>query len=223
MSSDLKRVDAFIDPLWLLNNLLDRYKIIEVPTNSGWATSNLGSGGVGHYPFNIFVYTGTTANSRGLAYTIAWGLNSGDVRRDRIDFSKKLMISFAVVRRNSDSEAVARFQLKSVNTEGDLADLGLGIRIDNYTVLGEAYGTARGTTSLGSLTNEQLTRFKIVHVPDTRVEFWVDGVLTGVLTGTYVPTGLSNNSFLVASIVNGPTGGVDAQMRVFNIRLVQEW
>ncbi len=204
-------------------NLGYEWKELIVPTNAGWTTSLLGSGGVSQNPFRIAPYTGTTANSRGLAYVATLGLNSGDRVRVACDYSKRLEWEFIICRRFSDSEAVARIQLKQVNTEGDLANVGIGLRIDNYTVLGEAYGTARQTVSLGTLTDDRIWRVKIVLIPNTRVEFWVDGVLRGSLTGTAVPTGVTATTWVVVSIINGPTGGVNATLYVGNLMFVQEW
>jgi len=219
--SDLKYRDTFRDPVWLLDNLLSKYKVIR-PTNAGWYTSNSGSGAVGQLPFYIWAGTGTTANSRGLAYAPILTLNSGDYPAAQTDYEKRLELMFMLHRVNSDSEAVARFQLKSVNTEGALSGLGIGLEINNFDIIGEAYGTARGTVSLGSLTPNRICYFRLVHIPNSRVEFWVDGVLAGTLTGDYVPTGQSTSSYLVLSIINGSTGGVNAVVYVHNIILVQE-
>jgi len=217
------RLPSYLDPKDLLDDLLKDYKIIPVPTNANWLTSYTGSGGATLRPFWMAVYTGTTANSRGMGYVYTSGLNSGDRMIHAVDYSKWLEWDFVITRTGSDPEVVARIQLKQVNTEGDLADVGLGLRIDNYDVLGEAYGTARQTVSLGTLTSDRIWRVKIVHVPGTRVEFWVNGNLIGTLTGTAVPTGVTATTYLVISIINGATGGVMANLYVGNIRFVQRW
>ena len=43
--------------------------------------------------------------------------------------------------------------------------------------------------------------FCIVIISNTAVEFWVDNVLAGTLTGNTVPTG-QEDCYLVASIIN---------------------
>lgn len=223
IQSDLKNRDLFRDPLWLLRNFLDKYKLMEVPTNWGWTLSIAGSGGCSQFPTEIYVYTGTTALSRGLCFNGVRTLNSGDYSRTVVDYSKRLELLFQMVRVNSDAEAVARIQLKAVQTEGALAAQGLGIEIANYTVYGEAYGTARQTVSLGTIPDDRLWQVKIVLVPGTRVEFWIGDMLVGVLTGTAVPIG-TNTSNLVISIINGATGGVNAILTVVGgIKIVQEW
>jgi len=206
-----------------LDDLLGKWKVIIIPTNAGHSTSHAGSGGATSSLFYIIVSTGTTANSRGLVYAYVYALNSGDRARLAIDYSKGLEWEFSVTRDNSDAQSVARVQLKQVSTEGALADVGLGLEINNYAVLGEAYGTARQTVSLGTLTEDRSWHVKIVLVPGVRVDFWVNGVLTGTLTGTAVPTGVLVSSFVVYSIVNGAAGGVNAYMSMGNIKIIQEW
>jgi len=223
VESDLKRWDVFSDPLWLLDRLFNRYKVVRLPTNAGWGSDNAGSGWVYQDPWYLHVGTGTTANSRGLAWRTVYGLNSGDRSRYALDWSKRLWWLFTFHRENSDPEVVGRIQLKTANTEGALTDIGIGLEINNYDVVGEAYGTARGTVNLGTLTNSRIWRVKIVHVPGVRVEFWVNGVLAGTLTGDHVPTGSVAYNYYVQSIINGATGGVDAVLQVGNLIIVQEW
>lgn len=212
-----------LDPKTLFDELLNKYKVVYVPTSGGWYSSNSGSGATATKPMRLYLNTGTTASSRALFWVYAVGLNSGDMDAHIVDYSKYLECRFAIIRFNSDSEAVAHLQLKQVNTEGDLADVGIGLRIDNLDVSGEAYGTARQTVSLGTLTDGRLWNVRIVLIPGVRVEFWINGVLVGTLTGTAVPVGVTTSSYLVASIINGPTGGVNAVLEISNILLVQEW
>ena len=218
--SDLKMRDTFSDPVWLLDNLYDKHKVF-TPEYEAFGTSHVG-GGVAVEANSIALHTSVAINSTGLLRSPCFGLNSGDITRYNCDYSKRLEILFSVLRYAFDAEVVARVQLKTVNTEGDLAAIGLGLRIDNYTVLGEAFGTARQTVALGTLTGDRLWRVRIVLIPGNRVEFWVNGVLAGTLTGTAVPIG-NGAAFLVLSIINGATGGVDAFLYVSHITIVQEW
>jgi len=221
--SDLKYWDIFKDPLWLLNNLFDRWKVIPVPHNGGWATSNIGSGGTSQSAWYLAAYTGTTANSRGLASSIVFPLNSGDISRHYIDWSKRLEIYFDLARFRSDAEAVARIQLKETPSEGALAQRGIGIEINNYNMLGEGYGTARSTVSIGSLTDDRMARIRIVKT-NTAIDFYVNGVLQGSLTGAAVPNVQGGaTGYMVVSIINGATGGVDAVLYVSDIWILQAW
>jgi hypothetical protein len=205
-----------------MDNLFRKYKVLIIPTNGGWGMSNTGSGVVSPNPLHLYVATGTTANSRGLGFSPIFGLNSGTISRHYIDWTKRLEFIFELARINSDSESIARVQLKETGVEGMLAQRGIGLEIDNYTLIGEAYGTARGTVSLGTLTDNIIKRIKIVK--DTEVQFWVDGVLVGTLTGDYVPNVPgTTGAYLVISIINGATGGVDARLYVGDIKIIQEW
>jgi len=206
-----------------LDDLLSKYKLISVPTNAGWSSATGGSGGGALEPFRLYVNTGATASSTARFYDLVNGLNSGDIQRNCADWTKRLELNFWVARDNSDPEVAARFQLKESSSEGILAQRGIGISISNFTMVGEAYGTARGTCGLGALTHTQIARIKIVKETD-RVEFWVNGVLAGTLTGSAVPSVRGTEVvYLVASIINGTTGGVDAYLLVGNIWIVQEW
>jgi len=220
---DLKYWDTFRDPLWVLHNLLRKRKVLRVLTNAAWATSNAGSGGHTFAPTFIAAYTGATANSRGMVYSRVFGLNSGDISPYRVDWTKDLELRFNVVRLNSDSEAVARVQIKEATSEGALAQRGIGIEINNFDMLGEGYGTVRGTVSIGTLTNNSLTRIRIVK-RDDHIEFWVNDVMQGVLTGTAVPNVTGTvDAYIVISVINGPTGGVNAILFVHDIWIIQKW
>lgn len=220
--SDYKFWDVFIDPLWLLHNFHRKYKHIRVPLNAGW-TSDLVNGGLTQQPMRLYPNTSITASSRGLGYAVAHGLNSGNTVMYNIDWTKRLELSFTLARESSDVEVVARVQLKEVATEGVLAARGIGLQISNLTVVGEAYGTALQTTgTLKTLTNTYSIRVKIV-LTATSVDFWIDGVLAGSLTGTAVPSVVGAAGYLVVSIINGVTGGVNAKLFIGNIELVQAW
>ena len=208
------RVRSHITPdsKWLLDQLLSEYAVKHIPSYAGWVASNAGSGLAAQEAFNLYVQTGTTPSSQGLFSAAARFLNVAGRTFYLINFDKRIELSFWFSRENSDPESVARVQLKSVNKEGALTNKGVGIEIDNTTVYGESYGTARGTVSLGTITLFRTVYVKIVHIPGQRVEFWLNNALVGTLTGNYVPSGETTDSFLVVSIINGPTGGVNARL-----------
>jgi len=222
MASDLKGWDIFRNPVWLLRNLFAKYKVVSLQTYY-WTTSTAGSGGLSIGPDRLNPYTGTTPNSLSLAQRSTFGLNSGNGDVYAIDYSKRLEWYFTLARWHSDPQAVARIQLKNTSTEGALADKGLGLEIQNYAVYGEAYGTARNTVSLMTLTDSSVVRVRIVHVPNSKVEFWINGIKLGELTGTAVPTNVVTPCYYVISLRNGSTGGVDANVGVGHIWLLQEW
>jgi hypothetical protein len=214
-------IDGLEDVLPLLEaSLYKRYKVIEIPTPV-WNSSNVGSGGVYGVASSLAIWTGTTANSRGLAFLETFGLNSGDRYRTFVDYGKRLIWTFSFDRENSDPECIGRIQLKQTSTEGALANVGIGLEIQNFSVYAESYGTARQTTLLGTLTIAQIWSMMIVHVPGSRVEFWVNRTLAAV--HTQVPTGVSAATYHVVSIVNGSTGEVNCVLRIGPQTFIQEW
>lgn len=199
-----------------------RWKCI-IPIYHGWSTSNTGSGGGYTTGMKIVVNTGTSPSSRGMYFVTVYGLNSGDIGLASIDWTKRLELHFILAREISDPEVRARVQLKESNTEGALAQRGIGVSINNFDLIGESYGTSRGTVSLGSLTTIRSRYFRIVKDFNI-VEFWVDNVKRGELTGEYVPKVKGTDvGYLVISIVNGTTGGANAHLHVGDIKIFQEW
>jgi hypothetical protein len=167
--SDLRGWDLFNDPKWLLENLFTRYKVINVPTDAGWGYAFVGSGSWSQRPFYLHLNTGMTASSSARAYTDPYYLNTNLAQSYYLDWNKRLELWLIANRINSDPECIGRIQLKNTNAEGALASLGVGVEFDNYSVIGEAYGTARGTVSLGTIPNETPWRFRIVHIPGVKV------------------------------------------------------
>jgi len=203
--------------------LYDRFKRLHIPTNGGWESIVSGSGSTSQEPFLLAVLTGTLASSSAMLRRAAHFLNSGTLSRYYVDWRKRLEWHFLLVRVNSDPEAVARVQLKEVKTEGALAGRGIGLEIQNLDVYGEGFGTSRGTVSLGSLTDDRITRCKIV-LEDGRAEFWLDGTLKGELEGANVPSVEGTSiAYMVTSIINGPTGGVNAELLLGEVMFTQEW
>jgi len=216
----LKKLRAKPKPL--LDNLLKRYRIINVPTDAGWFTSLTGSGAQGQRPCYLFVATGTTASSSAVVYALTFGSNTSTLCKHFVDWTKRLEIHFTIARLYSDPECVARFQLKESNALGALAQRGVGIEIANYALRGEGYGTSRGVVDLMTLTNDRTYEIRIVK-DGSILEFWVNDVLLGKLSGEYVPNVPSTvEAYFVVSINNGPTGGVNGQLFVGNIRIIQE-
>jgi hypothetical protein len=221
--SNLKYVDVFRNPKWLLDNLLSKYKLIRVPTNN-WNFTATGSGHVWVQPGYIRVGTGTVANSSELGYTDVLGLNSGDIILFATDWTKYLELHFFISRFNSDPEVVARFQLKESNALGPLSQRGIGIEINNYRLVGEGYGTARGTVDLDTTLADSRVYWVKLILRRGILEFWVNNVFKGALSEVYAPNVKGTAfTYLVVSINNGATGGVDARFYVGNINIIQEW
>jgi len=169
--------------------------------------------------------TGVVANSLYLQtnWGFVWGLNDDPAHGapDSWDATKRLIWEFTVSREGDDAECVGRVQMKvqSDLAEGDLADVGLGVRVDNYAVTGEAFGSARQTVDLGSITSSAY-RFKIKYYPGDRIEFWKNGVYIGQLTGTALPSNAWLNKIMALSVSlkNGATGGATPVLYVSNMK-----
>ncbi len=188
------------------------------PTNSGWVEAKTGSGTTGQYVYCSVVTTGITASSTALLRAALGGLSIADTGHTfSIDWSRKLYFAFVLSRENADTEAICRVQLKPVSTEGILADDGIGVQCTNFTVIGECYGSAaRGTTATIKTFdgNNHESYFLIVNRPAAGVDFYVDGTLAATLsTANTLPAGITD-IFIVHSIINGVTGGVDAKSRL---------
>ena len=216
----LKKLRA--NPKPLLDNLLKRYRIINVPTNAEWSYSIVGSGSYSAAPLYLYSRAGTTASSSASVFCWAFGLNSSTINKHYVDWTKRLEIHFTIARLNSDPECVARFQLKESQNIGALAQKGVGVEIANYLLRGEGYGTSRGTVDLMTLSDDRPYKIRIVK-DGSVLEFWVNNVLLGKLSGAYVPNVPgANNACLMVSINNGPTGGVNCYFWVSNIWIIQE-
>jgi len=203
--------------------LYDRFKELHISTVAGWNAVIGGSGSRLFTPLWMSLKTGTTPASSARIFRSVFGLNSGDISRVYVDWRKRLEWEFTIARENSDPEATARIQLKETSAEGALAQRGIGLEIANYTVRGEGYGTSRGTVDLGTIPDNRLWHVKMV-LEGNRLEFWVNRVLQGVLTGDSVPQVQGTaTGYVVITVRNGPTGGVDFSLVVGDLRVVQEW
>lgn len=207
-----------------LDDLLRKYKVLDIPVNANWTSSVTGSGGISLNPCFLAVNTGTTANSSAVLHTTTYGLNMGGRPRHAVNYDiPRLELHATIARVASDTECIARFQMKQSSTEGALTTSGLGLEIQNLRLMGESFGTERGTVELLPAINDTVYQIRIVHVPDVRIEFWVNGVLRATLGKAHVPTGVLAATHLVASIRNGATGGTNCIFCVGPITIIQEW
>lgn len=207
-------------------SIIDTGRNILLPTNGGWMGSFVGSGDGLQWPGFLRVNTGYTASSRGLYWTELWGLTGSPGASYKINWSKKLIVEFEYERANGDTETVSRVQLKSAFTEGAMTAPGIGIRADNYNLMGESYGSSLGTVDLNTILADNTTVNVVIvcylGIGAPRIEWYVDCVLKGTQsTVEYIPTGITN-AYFVHSIVNGATGGADCYAHVIQPRIRQE-
>lgn len=207
-----------------LATMLIRGNIFQVPTGYGWTAAVTNSGTTAATAAMFFsVATGTTANSTARLYAAARGFSVVDGGYDKFNTAKKLYMLVDLWRSSSDAQAVAHFHLKTATTEGVLAQSGMGIQIDNLALKGESYGSELGTVDLNAtLTNNTSARVAMVLYPGSKIEWYVNGNLSGTQsTAAKIPTG-EQAYFFVYSIKNGAAGGVNAQFIINRIQLWQE-
>lgn len=198
--------------------IVDKGRLFSVHTRryQDWTHTLVAGGAQQSGNYAIFLQTSATASSSALAYSLHPHLtrSSSGGQAHLWDMTTPWEICFNVARTNSDAECVAYMQFKQVTTHGDLAAVGLGVRIDNLACYGESYGSARGSVSMGNLTDTRSHKIGIRLYPGVKVEFYLDGVLVATQsTAANVPNAVfAGNGNLVVSIANGVTGGVDCQL-----------
>lgn len=208
----------------LLINLYTNGNFIDLPTNYNWIENKIGSGETGQQPGFLFTSCGGTPYSSGSLYTGVFGL-SNITSKSCIDWDKQLHVSFTCTLWGTDTQVIARTQLKNSSLEGALSQKGIGIRIDNHTMYAESYGTTLAATSMGVIRDNIFTRVDILHVPGKRIEYWVDHKLKVMHTATNnIPSGESNgvNAAFVHSIKNGAAGGAFAYYYLSQPKIWQE-
>lgn len=198
--------------------LLKDANFIQIPTNAGWQEAKVGSGWTAQAPTLLQVTTGITANSLGLL-DITLATFPAGTNPYLIIWDRKFYLIYNIARGGSDVQAVARLQIKEVFTEGPLGTKGIGLKIVNFALWGESYGTVLGEIDLGiALSANAGRRVMIVHDPSVpKIEWYVDGVLRGTQsTPTKIPSGSAGggSSSLIYSIKNGATGGVNATSKL---------
>jgi len=191
----------------------------------GWSPGHTGSGAGGASPFYQYVATGVTANSKGRLYTTFYGFSGAIDNPGKADWSKRLYFILGYRRYLSDDEVVARIQIKQTSNFGALVNKGLGIRVDNLALKGESYGSSLGVVDLGvTVHSNVVNEIAIVHY-GTKVEWYVGRQLRGTQNDTAkIPMGIPapGSTRFVHTIINGPTGGINANSTLLHPSLWQE-
>ena len=170
----------------------------ETKTGSAYCDMNAAMNGA-------YIATGDTANSQIRRYRLIKGAGRGG--KDRFNFGKSYIISFSYLRSvGNNANGVGFIQIKSATTHGILAAIGVGIRVENLTLYGEAHdGTTYTSHNLNTaLILQQETDVLIYSDGDTFVKWYVNGVLKATQT-VNIPKSAPNNMNCVASIDNGAT------------------
>jgi hypothetical protein len=197
----------------------------DFPTTSVWNVANVGTGAVGYQPVWMYLKTGVTASSSATGYCGTLGLGKKEAASHwHYDWDKKMILNFVYSRWNSDAQAVGRVQLKPTNAIGALAAQGLGIRVENYTMYAESYGTELKSTEIFTLTDIIDVQVTIILYPSQKIEFWINNKKKATHSDAVnIPTGDSGASeYLVQSIENGVTGSVDCYQYISQPKIWQE-
>jgi len=201
-------------------------RVTEYSTGAGWTATVVNGGAGGLNAGMLDLNTSATINSSSLRYTNTMGLNKSGTWND-INWDKRLFISFIIGRYNSDTQSITRVQLKNAATLGQAATNAIGLEVLNLDMYGESCNvTTRGTVALSAnLTSTSLQKEVCIFLdPDVhQVKWYVDGNLKATQsTATNTPSGLgAAQAFIVCSIQNGATGGVDAATYIGRIRVWQ--
>ena len=194
---------------------------INIPT-TGWTSVVTGTGTVVQSANYQNVTSGITTGSTSLLHDLLHGLGIGGSPA-KINFDKKLDLGLNFQIAVDDATITRYVQIKQANTIGDMAVIGLGIKIANKTLYGESFGTERGEVALGDLVVSKQYKLNIVLHPGIKIEWWLNGVLVGTqVTVATIPAGVAGaNCYLVTSIANG-AGAANAYMDYGGIQIIQE-
>ena len=189
--------------------LLKGGKFLTIPTPvTGWTQALVGSGIIAQRIGDIYCSTGATNPSSVRTNFLLTGFGNSSAP-EVIDWTKMMYFIFSAFRKTSVATAVSRVRIHD-NTAGlaALAGKGIGIQITNYAIVGESYGTTLGTVDLStSLSDGNTDEIAIVYTPASKVEFFVNGVLKGTISGTasQLP-GTTSDSYVDLSVENLSTG-----------------
>lgn len=198
-------------------------------TSGSWVTATANGGGTDLRVGRNVLSTNTTANASALAYINGLGLSVGDA--DAINWDKRVLVAVVYRRNTSESETVAYVQLKTATTHGALGAVGVGLTVNNLTLVGTAYGTELGTTAtLATLTTADAVLVVIDHDPARAVvDFWLKSAVATaatkaatISTAAQIPTGQTANIIFMHSVANGASGGTNAISILGPIEIVQE-
>jgi hypothetical protein len=201
------------------DRLEDSWRTIQI-NSSGWTSTQTGTASVDYRLHGFELSTGGTGSSVSKLTGLISGLNRGFTPPFGVEYGRRIQMSFIISRLNTVANAVGYIQLKTTTNVGDLAAVGIGVKIENYTLTGESYGTARQTLALGTLTDNTAVEITII-VESTAgiVQFYVNGEYVDELTGTALPTNSTNTNYLVVSLTNGATAAA-ALLDVSNISFI---
>ena len=161
--------------------------------NWQWSSATVsGSGSTSSTDFNQNISTGATASSRAqrqLAATVAdYFLNAPDASTTAFDFSKPFTVGFAfnIVSSSTNGQFFVRVGRSANGYSGDLANQGVGIRINDKTLVAQVHTGSTLTTSstLKTISANSITTWVVMQSDGAgNVAVYIDGVLATTMTG----------------------------------------
>ncbi len=182
--------------------------------SGGWTQSLVNNGTINNTDsMRRVLRTNATTGGSALCRTPVCGLSIG-AATTAINFDKKLSVFIAVARDlASDANVISRIQLKNATGLGVLGEKGIGFKILNLALWGEAYGTSLEELNLSTTITLQYDVWLEMRLLSTGAYFYVNNVLKGsITTAGKFPTGNSAGECdLVISHTNATTG-VDTEL-----------
>ena len=196
----------------------------DVPLNSDWVEALVGTGStsLAFGPRRMLLSTGATIASsaaRKLGGENSWSRGQGS---DVIDWDKRISIQATLVSEATVATALSRLTMGKAAGDGvgDIADKGVGIRLDDFALFGLVHdGVGLTAVDLSTLLADlQVERVTIKSDGLGNVQWFVNGVLVGSTTGG--PTGLGTpGSDLMQAEVENPGTAAAKSFRLHNLKV----
>lgn len=171
---------------------------------SGWTAAHISGGSVINDPIVLSLRSNATGGGIGLVHNELWGLYPvGGGVPTTVDWTKKLHLKFVIIKETNSANGLAYIQMKAATTQGDLAAIGMGLKIDNLVLTGEVHdGSTRSTVGSSVLTVNRAYEVVIEWDGSSLWEIFLDGVSLGTLTSD-LPSGTTAGMKLIVSSGNG--------------------
>ena len=192
-----------------------------VPVNAGWTSSTGGTGVISIFPSLVDLTSGVTSGGTASYTTYMYQMVPTGLAYINWTFTNTIYeLSFDFNRHNdiSDVSEVARVQVKSVITVGDLSDRGIGIQVINNNLYAETFETSRTLALLQTVTNGIMYNIRI-RVEPTVIHFYVNNILKLSITNAIYKTTYIANPKMVISVTNGSVNQL-ASIDVSNIQVL---
>ena len=211
-----------------LPELIKQSNFIMIPTAAGWTETVTGAGATYQQPMRNYVVIGDTNAGSALLYAAAFGFNIGG-HYGYMNWGKHLFLIFNYTIYDTEASLTRRIQLKETSALGQLAQKGVGFQVVNLAMTGEAYGTERGTVSLGNIEEVADPIYKQIQVvieldPGVAVNFYINrSLVDSIITTAQIPSGVgAAGLYLVHSIDRSGGGATNVSSFLMQGKIWQE-